>query len=188
MTFAPEEIATVRLELTPLRVADADEMVEVLADTSLYTFTGGEPPDPTTLRERYRALVAGSGRPGEIWLNWIVRRRDDARPVGTVQATVIRDGPGWAAEVAWVVGRPWQGRGYASEAAVALVSWLRERGAWPVTAHVHPDHAASAAVAARAGLVATADEVDGERAWVSAPPAPVPRPAPDAGRAPDAPR
>jgi RimJ/RimL family protein N-acetyltransferase len=94
-----------------------------------------------------------------------VRRRADAAAVGTVQATLTEHAGGWAAEVAWVVGVPWQGRGYATEATRGLVGWLLEAGAGEIVAHVHPGHAASARVAAAAGLVATDEEVGGERVW-----------------------
>ena len=60
---------------------------------------------------------------------------------------------------------PWQGQGFAGEAATALVQWLREQGVPAITANIHPDHHASAGVAARAGLTVTAEEVDGERVW-----------------------
>jgi RimJ/RimL family protein N-acetyltransferase len=82
---------------------------------------------------------------------------------GTVQATI--SGGGRSAEIAWVVGAPWQGRGYASEAARALVGWLDRRGVRVITACIHPRHDASAAVAGRAGLSPTADSRDGERVW-----------------------
>jgi RimJ/RimL family protein N-acetyltransferase len=170
-------ITTQRLELTPLRVGDADAMVGVLADAGLYTFIGGEPPTADGLRGRYSAQVAGSGRPDEEWLNWIVRV--DGEPVGYVQATVTpgagevpgprerseRQQHGLRADVAWVIGAPWQGRGYAREAARALVGWLRERGVRTVDAHIHPDHDASGRVAAAAGLTVTDEVVDGERVW-----------------------
>jgi len=151
--------------LSPLRVADADELVGVLGDPALHEFIGGRPDTLEELRRRYAAMVAGPGRPGELWRNWVVRRRADAAPVGTVQATLTRHGEGWRAEVAWVVGVAWQGRGYAVEAARALVGWLEAAGAGEIVAHIHPGHAASARVAAGAGLVATAVEVDGERVW-----------------------
>jgi RimJ/RimL family protein N-acetyltransferase len=82
-----------------------------------------------------------------------------------MQATVTDDGR--SADVAWEIGVPWQGRGYASEAAVAIVGWLSKRGATGIRALVHPDHDASARVAARAGLVPTDEVVDGEIAWRS---------------------
>jgi RimJ/RimL family protein N-acetyltransferase len=100
-----------------------------------------------------------------MWLNWIVRRRSDAQPVGTVQATLtMNDGESTAA-IAWVIGVDWQSQGFASEAARALVNWLRQRGADNVVAHIHPDHRASAAVAMRAGLRLTDEQADGERVW-----------------------
>jgi RimJ/RimL family protein N-acetyltransferase len=163
--FAEAAIGTERLELSPLRAADADQLVGVLGDPALREFIGGRPDTLEELRCRYEAMVAGPGRPGELWRNWVVRRRADAAAVGTVQATLTRRAGGWRAEVAWVVGVPWQGRGYAVEAARALVGWLEAAGAGEIVAHIHPGHAASARVAAGAGLVATADEVDGERVW-----------------------
>ena len=160
-----EAIATGRLLLAPLAPGDADEMAEVLADPALHRFIGGRPATLDELRARYTALASGSGRPEEVWRNWIVRRRDDGQPVGTVQATIIRDPGGWTADIAWVIGVPHQGKGYATEAARALVAWLDRRGAREIVAHVHPDHTASARVAARAGLRPTPDQVDGEQVW-----------------------
>jgi RimJ/RimL family protein N-acetyltransferase len=163
--FAEAGIGTGRLVLSPLRAADAEELAGVLGDPALHGFIGGRPASPEELGRRYAALVAGPGRPGELWRNWVVRRRADAATVGTVQATLTRHAEGWKAEVAWVVGVPWQGRGYATEAARALVAGLVEAGVGEIVAHVHPDHLASAGVAAAAGLVATDEEVDGERVW-----------------------
>jgi pimeloyl-ACP methyl ester carboxylesterase/RimJ/RimL family protein N-acetyltransferase len=163
--FGETEIATQRLLLTPLRPEDAEPMAGVLADERLHEFIGGSPASAPELRSRYRRLAAGSPGPGETWLNWIVRVSATGEPVGTVQATVTRRGERREASVAWVIGTPWQGRGYASESARALVGWLSDRGATAITAHIHPRHAASARVAERAGLVPTAEEVDGERVW-----------------------
>jgi RimJ/RimL family protein N-acetyltransferase len=160
-----DPIVTERLLLAPLVPGDADEMAGVLADPALHRFTGGRPATLQELRTRYAALAAGSGRPEEVWRNWIVRRRADAQPVGTVQATIARDHGGWAATIAWVIGAPWQRQGYAAEAARALVGWLARRDAREVAAHIHPDHAASARVATRAGLRPTPDRVDGEQVW-----------------------
>lgn len=165
VAFEAATISTQRLVLTPLRPADADAMVDVLGDEQLHEFIGGHPASYADLRRRYEQLVAGSGDPDQIWLNWIVRRGLDQAPIGTVQATVTRLGNRWTAAIAWVIGVPWQGQGFASEAARALVSWLRGQGADPIAANIHPDNHASARVAARAGLTATAEEVDGEQVW-----------------------
>jgi RimJ/RimL family protein N-acetyltransferase len=162
-------IATPRLRLVPLRVDDAEEMAAVLAGPSLYAFTGGEPPSADELRDRYAAQVAGPEDDDEAWRNWIVREGAEANAAGDgdgpaagyVQATVTGD----TADVAWVIGEPWQGRGYASEAAQAMVGWLGTHGVRTVTAHIHPEHDASAAVADRVGLKPTLTIEDGERLW-----------------------
>jgi RimJ/RimL family protein N-acetyltransferase len=163
-----EPLRTPRLRLDPLTVADAEEMVPVLADPALYRFTGGSPPSAGDLRRRYRAQVAGSSPDGaQGWLNWIVRESATGRPVGYVQATVEQRR---SAEVAWVIEPRSAGRGLASEAAAAMIGWLRARGIAPVTAHVHPAHRASARVAERIELVRTGVVVDGEDVWTTAEP------------------
>jgi RimJ/RimL family protein N-acetyltransferase len=141
-SLQPEPIATERLGLEPLRVGHAEEMAGLLDDVRLYEFTGGEPPTPDQLRDRYARQVAGIGRG---WLNWIVRCQGVV--VGTVQAT-LEDG---VAEVAWVIGVAHQGRGFAGEATAGMVEWLRHNGVRGLVAHVHPEHHASVAVARRVG-------------------------------------
>lgn len=178
--MSTEIIATERLELRPLLVEHAGEMAAVLADPALYAFIGGAPPTPAALHTRYTRLTAGSPDPAVRWLNWVIRLRADGRLTGTVQATV--GAAGATAEVAWVVGTPWQGRGIATEAARALVAWLERRGVRTVVAHVHPEHRASAAVAAAAGLSPTRERHEGEVRWRRTTGAPAAGP-PDAGPA-----
>ncbi|MCD9872164.1 GNAT family N-acetyltransferase [Streptomyces guryensis] len=125
-------ISTPRLDLLPLRVSHAAEMTEVLSDPALHTFIGGSPLSPAALRVRYERLVAGCPDTSASWCNRVLRERAESRLVGTVQATAT----GEVAEIAWVVGTPWQGRGLAS-----------------------------AAVARAAGLIPTDEEQDGERRW-----------------------
>jgi RimJ/RimL family protein N-acetyltransferase len=158
-----EPIEAGRLLLEPLRPEHAAEMAPLLDDPALYVFTGGEPASAAELGERYERQARGRSPDGrELWLNWIVRERAGGRAVGYVQATV--EPAGGAAEVAWVVGTGFQGRGYAREAAGAMVAWLRGHGA-AVTAYVHPDHAASQSVARAVGLEPTAVGRDGEVRW-----------------------
>ncbi|GHG94501.1 GNAT family N-acetyltransferase [Streptomyces lanatus] len=159
-----EPIRTDRLDLVPLRVEHAEEMAVVLSDPALHHFIGGAPHTLDDLRARYGRLVAGAPDPAVSWCNWVLRLRAESCLVGTVQATITADG---VAEIAWVVGLPWQGRGFASEAARGLVDWLGRRSVRTVVAHIHPEHHASAAVAAAAGLAATEQERDGETRWQS---------------------
>jgi hypothetical protein len=87
--------------------------------------------------------VAGSSDSDEVWLNWIVRRRSDTQPIGTVQATLTtRDGQS-TATVASVIGVDWQNQRFASEGAQALIKWLWQHGANEVIACIHPDDLAS---------------------------------------------
>ncbi|WP_194893553.1 GNAT family N-acetyltransferase [Catenulispora pinisilvae] len=159
------ESTTTRLVLKPLTEADAAEMAEVLAAPELYTFIGGEPPTADGLRIRYTRLAVGHSPDGsQEWVNWIARRAEDGAAVGTVQATIVEAGR--RADIAWVVGLSWQGRGYAVEAASALVAWLRERGVAQIRANIHPGHAASARVAERIGLAPTGElDDEGEQIW-----------------------
>lgn len=155
-----QPIATVRLDLLPLSVSHAEEMAEVLSDPALHTYIGGAPDSAESLRSRYRRMTAGSPDPAVSWLNWVIQPRDSGL-AGTVQATV-RDA---VAEIAWVVGTSWQGRGIATEAARGLVGWLLRQPVDAIIAHIHPENRASAAVAAAAGLTATEEVQDGEIRW-----------------------
>jgi RimJ/RimL family protein N-acetyltransferase len=64
-----------------------------------------------------------------------------------------------------VIGSPHQSRGYAREAAAAMIAWLRSTRVTGLTAHVRADNVASAAVARAVGLVATTEVDDGETLW-----------------------
>lgn len=154
-----------RLDLLPLRAGHADEMARVLADPALHAFTGGRPDTAGELRARYTRVLAGSPDPAVSWLNWVLRLRDEGCLTGYVQATISPGAAGPEAEIAWVVGTPWKGRGLAGEAARALTGWLDSRGVRTVVAHIHPDHHASASVARACGLTPTGHLQDGERRW-----------------------
>lgn len=156
-------IETGRLLLIGVRPEDAGEMARVLGDAALYEFIGGGPRTTEELDATYRRWAAGSPRAGEIWHNWVIRLVADRTAIGHLQATIT--GHAAAAEIAWVVGTPWQGRGYASEAARVLIGWLEAQGVATITAHVHPGNIASARVAAAAGLEPTDEVVDGEVVW-----------------------
>ncbi len=64
-----------------------------------------------------------------------------------------------------MIGLAWQGRGYATEASLALIGWLESRGVTRITANIQSGHVASEAVAGRIGLLPTDEFVDSERVW-----------------------
>jgi len=157
-------LETERLRLEPLTAAHADEMAPLLDDPTLHTYVGGAPLSLDELLARYARQEGGLSPDGrERWLNWICRERRSGVAVGFAQATVDEDA-GYA-EVAWVIGSAYQGRGYAAEAAAMMVARLGEAGIRVIVAHIHPDNAASAGVARATGLTATSVVVDGETRW-----------------------
>ena len=136
----------------------------MLADPALYVFTGGDPPSAAELVQRYERQARGRSADGrELWLNWIVREREGGSAVGYVQATV--EPVNGVAEVAWVVGTGFQGRGYAPRPPARWSRGSASAGA-TVTAYVHPEHAASQSVARAVGLEPTPVVRDGEVRWV----------------------
>jgi RimJ/RimL family protein N-acetyltransferase len=161
---ANAELVTERLVLRPITEADAKDLFAVLKDPRLYEQTSDDPPSSIdALRRRYRRLSERlSPDDSELWLNWSVRLRKDRRAIGYVQATVRAAD----AELAWVIGTPWQGRGHAKEAAKQMVDWLRDEfQVHTFTACIRPGHAASEAVAASVGLQPTDGRIEGETMW-----------------------
>lgn len=159
-------LASPRLRLEPLAVHHAEEMVGVLADPSLYSFTGGEPPTLGRLRIRYAGQSTGQSPTGETgWLNWIIRDRGSDTALGYVQATLTRDHGALIADAGWLVKPDAQGAGIATEAVREMVTWLRTQHVTRVRASIRPDHVTSAGVAERVGLTPTDVVVDGERVW-----------------------
>lgn len=158
------------ISLRPLRVEDAPAMTAVLADASLYEFTGGQPPTAAELEQRYAVQARGhSADHAEEWLNHLVLLNPQMppdrapEPIGFVQATIPRNGE--PTEIAWVIGTSWQGRGIAGHACALLLRDLAARGVRHVIAHIHPEHQASQHIATGLGLTPTSTVVDGEERW-----------------------
>jgi RimJ/RimL family protein N-acetyltransferase len=163
---APEQVETERFLLEPLSVAHATEMVGVLADSSLYEFIGGEPPDHDRLVRRYVAQTVGESDDGsQWWLNWVIRCKDSGVLIGFVQATVEGKPGKLGADIAWVVAPKAQGNGVATEATHAMIQWLQKRGVGILGASIHPQHQASMAVARNQGLEPTSTIEEGEIRW-----------------------
>lgn len=156
------ELTTDRLVLEPLRIEHAVEMVDVLGDDELYEFIGGFPPNLEQLTERYEFQVARNHAENEEWFNWILRLGRHGAALGFVQATLN----GSNADVAWVVGVKWQGRGFAVEAGSRVITWFGDQGVNSFIAHIHPEHRVSQGVAhsLRFDNSGEVDE-DGEEIW-----------------------
>jgi RimJ/RimL family protein N-acetyltransferase len=161
----PDALAlrTDRLDLLAITREHAPKLFEVLSDARLHQFTKEAPPgdvsDLARLYEYWEGRVSPDG--SELWLNWAVRLRASDEWIGHVQASVQPD----FASIAWVVGLAWQGQGYATEAAAAVVEWLIQLGVREVRASIHPQHTASIKVAERLGLLRTAEFSGTEVIW-----------------------
>jgi RimJ/RimL family protein N-acetyltransferase len=108
------------------------------------------------LRESLPIIMAEMERePGEARWLWLV-----IEPVNSGAARVIGDlgfhGPfqdGAAAEIGYVLDEAARGRGYAAEAAAALIAWVfAHTGVSEVIAQIEPDNTASLRVAAKLGM------------------------------------
>jgi RimJ/RimL family protein N-acetyltransferase len=165
---ACEQVATGRFFLEPLSAIHAAEMVGVLADQSLYGFTGGEPPTGDELERRYAAQCVGQSSDGsQWWLNWVIRSKSSGLAIGFVQATVHRESADLRADISWVVAPEVQGKGAATEAACAMIGWLRLHGVSKFAAFIHPKHGASMTVAKRLAFAPTSTIENGEVRWES---------------------
>lgn len=151
------------LALEPMLAAHADALFPLLVDPELYRYIDSPPPASLEhLRERFRRLESRRSPDGaQRWLNWAVRERAEGL-VGFVQATVE---PSGAARVAYVFGRPFWGRGYASRATACMLEHLAAaHGARRFLATVEHDNAPSVALLRRLGFEpATPREAAGHR-------------------------
>jgi [ribosomal protein S5]-alanine N-acetyltransferase len=153
---AEQPIDTARLRLEPLCAAHAGEMWPLLQDPSLYQHV---PQDlPTSLQRltwRYALLAARLSPEGdEVWLNWVLRRRDQRDCIGSVQVTLYGDA---SAYLAYELGSAFWHRGFASEACAAVLQALQaDFGVQCVIAEVDTLNAASIRLLERLAFTRTA--------------------------------
>jgi RimJ/RimL family protein N-acetyltransferase len=156
-------LETERLVLRPLTLADLDDMARFVADPETMRFIGE---GGAHTREQARATIEwmmdtlerqGFGQLGaerkedgvligraglNVWNpeNWTITRLDEAQ--GPVEI-----------EIAYLFGREYWGRGYATEAATAIRDWaLRDLGFERLIALIYPDNVRSIAVARKLGM------------------------------------
>lgn len=120
----------------PLRPHHLDELADVLRHPAVYAHIGGEVPSADDFRRGLAIALAGppADRPGEAWLNVLVREHPGGPMLGRLEATV-HDG---LAEVAFLLGTAHWGRGLASAGLAWLHGMLARRyplpgGFWATT-------------------------------------------------------
>lgn len=126
MIEAPR-IASTRLDLVPLSVADAARVYDDAADPAMYRYLQQRP--PTSLPDLEALFARWSGGSPDtrcVWLNWVAIERRSRERIGLVQATL--DAPARTATIGYSIFARFQGRGFAREAATAMLARLVARG------------------------------------------------------------
>ena len=83
------------------------------------------------------------------WHRYVTLAGDDAVLIGAVGAFPK---PGQVAEIGYAILKPWQGNGYATEAARAIIEQVFADGAQSVIAHTYPHLPESIRVMEKSGL------------------------------------
>lgn len=146
-------IETPRLVLRSWRESDLAPFAEQNADPVVMRFLGSG----VLTREQSDAYVARAERhlADHGFCKWAVEAPGVAHFVGAVGLTRVRFEEAFtpAVEVAWRLGRPWWGRGYATEAAAAAIRDGFDRvGLREVVAMTAVGNAASLQVMERLGM------------------------------------
>lgn len=151
------QLETERLRLLPLSSSAIDALLTGdaarLRELTGATFPAPVRPPPLTegvlpmVRERVAADTSQEG-----WWTWVVVRKDTREAVGSVGFGGGPDGDG-AVMVGYATYPNVEGRGYATEAAGALVGWaLGHHDVARVCASMPPDNGAAIRVAQKIGM------------------------------------
>lgn len=145
--MTPPTLDTERLRLRPFRADDAGSVQRQLSEWEVASTTASVPyPFPEGAAEAWIAgLVAGES------VAVAITRRADGVLVGAIELRPERGGH--RASLGYWIGKAHWHRGYATEAAAALVDWgFREMGLHRVHAECFGRNPASAAVLRRIGM------------------------------------
>lgn len=112
-------LETERLILRALGEADLDALAAFMADPDVARFIA---PGPQTREQTWRSIATVLGH----WQlrgygMWAVERKSDAAFVGRVGMLNPEGWPGL--EIGWMIGKPYWGTGYATEAAAAAMRY-----------------------------------------------------------------
>lgn len=147
-----EPIRTDRLLVRAPRADDAEALWARRNDEAVAEYQAWSLPFP---RDRAEAIVAGAieqgGPADDEWWMAIVEEAATGETVGDLAVRLTWEGR--TAEIGFTFASEHWGRGYAVEAATALVAWLFEDlGAHRVWGMTHPDNHASNMVLERVGM------------------------------------
>jgi [ribosomal protein S5]-alanine N-acetyltransferase len=142
-------LETERLLLRPFSEADVEPLFALMQDADVMRYVGDR--RVPTLQETWRSVSSWIGH----WAlrgygQWAIEEHGSGDVIGRAGLINPVDWPG--AEVGYLLGRRWWGRGYATDAAGAAMSWgFRTIGFDRLISLIDPANAPSIAVAVRLG-------------------------------------
>jgi len=152
-TVVRDEVRTPRLTLRRPDAGDVGVMARLAGDYAISCMTTRMPyPSAETDARQFVELVARQDRTRER--TFVIEHEDD----GLVGAIGFHRPPGAPLEMGYWIGRPFWGRGYASEAAAGALQWAgADWGRKMVVAGHFADNPASARVLVKAGFLYTGE-------------------------------
>lgn len=143
--------ATERLVIRPWRPDEVDRFYDMRRRMAVARWIGGRPltnrRDAIALLERLRAELALDPRFGA----WAIVDRGTQIPAGTVLLKALPDGDG-EVEIGWHLHPDSWGRGFATEAATAILARGFALGLDEIWAVTHPDNRRSIRVCGKLGM------------------------------------
>ncbi|PZD74344.1 hypothetical protein C1752_01405 [Acaryochloris thomasi RCC1774] len=114
-------LESTRLSYERITRKHTQELQPILCDPRVYVHVDdGVAPSSNELLESFISREVGpyGDRSHERWVDYVVRLRESRTAIGRVEATVIEH----RAEVAYILGFPYWGKGYGSES----LAWLQQ--------------------------------------------------------------
>lgn len=125
---------------------DAADLYEYLSDPAVYTYEPSEPISP----ERSVDLAQKRAAAADFWA---IELKDSRKMIGHLYFTQIEPAKFRTWELGYIVNPAYQGKGYATEAATALLRWaFKDKGVHRVIANCNPDNLTSWKVLEKVGL------------------------------------
>ncbi len=142
------QLETDRLILRAWRAEDFEPLAQFMADPEVTRWLNGEPQSRTDAWRGMAAMVGHWALRGYGF--WAVERKEDHAFIGRVGVWYPEGWPGM--EVGWTLGRPYWGKGYATEAArVSMDYGFITQSVAKLISVIHVGNQPSKAVAQRIG-------------------------------------